>query len=148
MKISQKRYKVYEYIRDNKEITEKMSNTKNLISKLIKNDKQTEKYCNKKILEEKKEVEEAILGNHYHEKMTKREILVNEISQYIYWQTLLAVSKKIKYEEFDEEGKIAEILSRIDITKIGETKPITVDEVIIHDLEQMSKKKYLKKAVE
>ena len=80
--------------------------------------------------------------------MTKREILVNEISQYIYWQTLLAVSKKIKYEEFDEEGKIAEILSRIDITKIGETKPITVDEVIIHDLEQMSKKKYLKKAVE
>ena len=39
MKISQKRYKVYEYIRDNKEITEKMSNTKNLISKLIKNNK-------------------------------------------------------------------------------------------------------------
>ena len=148
MKISQKRYKAYEYIRDNKEITEEMSRTKNLISKLIKNDKQAEKYCNKKILEEKKEVEEAMLGNHYHENMTKREILVNEISQYIYWQTLLAVSKKIKYEEFDEEGKIAEILSRIDITKIGETKPITVDEVVIHDLEQMSKKKYLKKAVE
>ena len=110
----------------------------------MKKDKQVEEYCNRKMLEEKQEVEEAILGEHYHENMTKREILVNEISQYIYWKTLFAISKKVQYEEFNEEAKIEEILKQVDITKIGETKPITVNEVIMHDLEQISKKKYLK----
>ncbi len=144
MKESQKRYKLYECIRDNNEITEEMSNTKKLILALMKKDKQVEEYCNRKMLEEKQEVEEAILGEHYHENMTKREILVNEISQYIYWKTLFAISKKVQYEEFNEEAKIEEILKQVDITKIGETKPITVNEVIMHDLEQISKKKYLK----
>lgn len=148
MKESQKRYKVYEYIRDNEEITEEMSNTKKIILRLMKNDKETEEYCNKKILEEKQEVEEAMLGEHYHENMTKREILINEISQYIYWQTLLAVSQKVKYQEFDEETKIEEILKQVDITKIGKINSITVNEVIMHDLEQMSKKEYLKKEIE
>ena len=114
----------------------------------MKKDKQTEEYCTRKMLEEKQEIEEAMLGKHYHENMTKREILVNEISQYIYWQTLLAISKKIEYEEFSEETKIEKILKQVDITKIGETKPITVNEVIMHDLEQMSKKEYLKKVIE
>lgn len=144
MKESKKRYKIYEYIRDNDEITGEMSNTKKLTLRLTKNDKKTEEYCNKKMLEEKQEVKEAMTGEHYHENMTKREILVNEISQYIYWQTLLAISKKVKYEEFDEESKIEEILKQVDITKIEETKPITVNEVIMHDLNQMSKKEYLK----
>lgn len=147
MKELKKRYKIYEYIRDNDEITGEMSNTKKLILRLTKNDKKTEEYCNKKMLEEKQEVEEAMTGGHYHENMTKREILVNEISQYIYWQTLLAISKKVKYEEFNEESKIEEILKQVDITKIGETKPITVNEVIMHDLNQMSKKEYLKKVI-
>lgn len=148
MKESEKRYRVYEYIRDNKEITEEMSNTKKIILKLMNNNKQTEEYCNKKILEEKQEIEKAMIGEHYHENMTKREILVNEISQYIYWQTLLAVSKKIKYEDFDEENKIKEILKKVDIKKIEETKLITVNEVILHDLEQMEKKEYLKQVIE
>lgn len=147
MKESKKRYKIYEYIRDNNEIVEEMSNTKKLILRLMKNDKQTEEYCNRKMLEEKQEIEEAMMGEHYHENMTKREILVNEISQYIYWQTLLAISKKVKYEEFDEEAKIEEILKQVDITKIGERKPITINEVVTHDLEQMSKKEYLKKVI-
>ena len=148
MKKSQQRYKIYEYIRDSNEITVEMSNSKKLILRLMKNDKQTEEYCTRKMLEEKQEIEEAMLGEHYHENMTKRGILVNEISQYIYWQTLLAISKKIEYEEFSEETKIEKILKQVDITKIGETKPITVNEVIIHDLEQMSKKEYLKKVIE
>ncbi len=147
MKDSEKRYRVYEYMRDNKEITEEMSNTKKIILKLMNNDKQTEEYCNKKILEEKQEIEEAMIGEHYHENMTKREILINEISQYIYWQTLLAVSKKIKYEDFDGENKIEEILKKVDIKKIEETKLITVNEVILHDLEQMKNKEYLKKVI-
>lgn len=145
VKQSQKRYKVYEYMRDNNEITAEMSNTKKFILRLMKDDKKTEEYCNKKMLEEKQEVEEAMLGEHYHKGMTKREILVNEISQYIYWQTLLAISKKVKYEEFDEETKIEEILKQVNITKIGETEPITVNEVIMHDLEQIGKKEYLNK---
>ena len=147
MKDSEKRYRVYEYMRDNKEITEEMSNTKKIILKLMNNDKQTEEYCNKKILEEKQEIEEAMIGEHYHENMTKREILINEISQYIYWQTLLAVSKKIKYEDFDGENKIEEILKKVDIKKIEETKLITVNEVILHDLEQMKNKEYLRQVI-
>lgn len=137
-----KRYKTYEYIRDCSSITLEMSNTKKLINKLMENDEETIKYCNKKILEEKQEVEEAILGKHFHKNMTKREIIVNEISQYIYWQTIIAVSQNVSADDFDEEGKIKEILERVDILKIGEEKDITVKEVILHDLEQLKQKFY------
>lgn len=143
-KKSLKRYRIYEYIRDNCNITENMSNTKRLMIKLMEKDKETEEYCNKKILEEKREVEEAMIGKHFHKNMTKREILVNEISQYIYWLTIIAVSKKVRYEEFNEESKINEILEKVDISKIGETQPITVNEIISHDLESMEQKDYLK----
>ena len=60
------KYKLYEYIRDSKKITEQMSNTKFLITKLSENDLETLNYCKKKIKEEKKEVEEALLGIHFH----------------------------------------------------------------------------------
>lgn len=143
-KKSLKRYRIYEYIRDSCNITENMSNTKRLMIKLMEKDKETEEYCNKKILEEKREVEEAMIGKHFHKNMTKREILVNEISQYIYWLTIIAVSKKVRYEEFNEESKINEILEKVDISKIGETQPITVNEIISHDLESMEQKDYLK----
>lgn len=142
-----KRYKIYEYIRDNDRITVEMSNTKRLIVKLMQKDKETEEFCNKKINEEKIEVEEAKRGQHFHEKMTKREILVNEISQYIYWLTIVAVSKNITYEEFDVESKINKILEQIDVTNIGENKDITLEEIIKHDLEEMKKKQYLKEVI-
>ena len=145
---SLKRYKTYEYIRDNKDITCEISNTKKLILKLMLNDEETIQYCNKKMLEEKHEVEEAICGKHFHNNMTKREILVNEISQYIYWQTIIAISKNVSVNEFDEEGKIKEILRNVDISKIGEHKEITVKEVILHDLEQINKKDYLSRILE
>lgn len=144
---SLKRYKIYEYIRDNNEITTEMSNTKKLIVKLMQNDKKTEEYCNKKILEEWQEVEEAKLGKHFHKNMTKRSILVNEISQYIYWLTIVAVSKNVEYEEFNIENKINDILQKIDITKIGETKKIELEEIILHDLEEMKEKNYLKDVI-
>ena len=147
LKKSIKRYKIYEYIRDNDKITEEMSNTKNLFIKLAKHNKEAEEYCKRKMLEEKQEVEEASVGEHFHANMTKREILVNEISQYIYWQTVIAVSKNVTYEEFNVENKIKEILEQIDISKIGETKEITVEEIIEHDLEDMQGKDYLKEVI-
>ncbi len=145
---SLKRYKIYEYIRDNKDITCEISNTKKLILKLMLNDEETIQYCNRKMLEEKHEVEEAIYGKHFHNNMTKREILVNEISQYIYWQTIIAISKNVSVNEFDDEGKIKEILRNVDISRIGEQKEITVKEVILHDLEQIKKKDYLRRILE
>ena len=147
LKESLKKYRIYEYIRDSNKITVEMSNTKKIILKLMENDKETEIYCIKKILEEKQEIIEAIEGKHFHKNMTKREILINEISQYIYWQIVMAVSKNIQYEEFNEEGKIREILKNIDISKIGETETITVKEVITHDLEQMVLKDYLREVI-
>ena len=144
IKESIKRYKMYEYIRDNEKISAEMSGTKKLIIKLMKNDEETLKYCNRKMQEEKNEVKEAMIGKHHHENMTKREILVNEISQYIYWQTVIAISKSKSCEDFNEEAKIREILKEIDVSKIGEKEKITVKEVINHDLEQMEQKEYLK----
>ena len=141
-------YKIYEYIRDNNDITEKMSNTKRLLIKLMQDDREIQEFCNKKILEEKQEVEDAKAGIHFHPNMTKREILVNEISQYIYWLTIIAVSQNISYEEFDVENKIKEILSNVDIKIIGETEPITLDEIIIHDLNEMRNKEYLSEVIE
>ena len=105
MEESLKRYKLYEYIRDNKKITMQISNTKKLIVKLMQNDKETIEYCNRKMLEEKQEVEEAKIGKHIHKNMTKREILVNEISQYIYWQTIIAISKKFLMKNLMKKEK-------------------------------------------
>lgn len=142
-----KRYKIYEYIRDNRNITEEMSNTKKIIISLEKEDEEIIVFCNRKIIEERKEVEEAKTGNHFHANMTKREILVNEISQYIYWLTLIAVSKRLNYEESKIENELIEILKQIDVKNIGETKQITIEEIIKHDLDDMKTKEYLRKVV-
>lgn len=139
-----KKYKLYEYIRDSKKITEQMSNTKFLITKLIENDLETLNYCNKKIKEEKKEVEEALLGIHFHKNMSKREILINEISQYIYWQIVIAISKNVTCKEFNEEEKIKKIVDRINISNLDEKDPITVKEIVCYDLKQLTNKNYLK----
>lgn len=139
-----KRYKMYEYIRDNEKITTEMSGSKSLIIKLMKNDEEALKFCSRKMEEEKNEVEEAMIGKHHHENMTKREILINEISQYIYWQTVIAVSKRESCGDFDEETKIREILEEVNVSKISEIEPITIKEIINHDLEQMEQKEYLK----
>lgn len=144
MKEARKRYQIYEYIRDNDKITTEMSNTKDLIFKLIQRDEKIEQYCKNKVIEEKREIEEAMVGNHFHKNMTKREILINEISQYIYWLTIIAVSRYVKFEEFKEIEKINEILEKVDIAQIQEEKKITAKEIMIHDLEQMKEKMYLK----
>jgi phosphoribosyl-ATP pyrophosphohydrolase len=141
---SKKRYELYERIRDDDKITSDISNTKKLILKLMQNDNKTKEYCIKKMLEEEKEVKDAIEGKHFHQNMTKREILVNEISQYIYWQTVIAVSQKVKYEEFNEEEKIIEILKKVDIRKLGEIEDIIVKEIINHDLQSLREKEYFK----
>ena len=145
--VSMKRYGVYEYIRDNESITDKVSNTKKLIIKLMEGDSKTKEYCKGKLLEEENEMRSAMRGEHFHKDMTRREILVNEISQYFYWNTIIAISNKVTYKEFDIDRKIQKILSEIDLSKIDEKKPITLEEVIMHDLEEMSKKDYLKEVM-
>lgn len=145
--LSLKRYKIYEYIRDNEKITEKISNTKKIMINLEKGDKKTIEFCDRKKAEERKEVEEAKTGKHFHANMTKREILVNEISQYIYWLTLIAVSKRLNYEESEIENELIEVLKQINIKDIGETKQITIEEIIEHDLEDMKTKEYLNEVI-
>lgn len=142
--MKQKLISIYKYIRDNNSITKEMSKTKKIIMELMQQNKSTIEFCNKKIEEEKREIEEAKIGKHFHKNMTKREILVNEISQYIYWLTVVAIADD---KEFDADKQIKEILKDIDISKIGETKPITVEEIIEHDLEAMKSKEYLKEVI-
>ena len=72
------------------------------------------------------------------------EILVNEISQYMYWLIIMDVSRKIKYEDTKVFKKIEEIIDFIDISKIEECQNITIGEIINHDLDNMSQKEYLK----
>lgn len=138
-----KLYKIYEYIRDNDEITENLSNTKKLILSLSENNSETIEYCIRKCKEEKQEVEEAKIGKHFHKGMTKREILVNEISQYMYWLILMDISKKVKYQDTKIFEKIKEFINSIDISKIEESQEITLEEIINHDLESMKQKEYL-----
>lgn len=142
-----KRYRVYEFMRDNKKITEEISNTKKIITNLEKQDEKTIEFCNRKLFEEREEVEEAKIGKHFHKNMTKREILVNEISQYIYWLTIIEISKKVRYEDSTIEKKLNTILEQIQIETIGETNPITVEEIVKHDLEDMKTKNYLKEVI-
>lgn len=142
-----RRYHIYEIIRDSKEITIEKSNTKKIITALMQGDKKIEEFCYEKVKEERKEVEEAKIGKHYHKGVPKREILVNEISQYFYWLTLLTIAQKKTYRESKIENIICTILEEIDIRKIGEEKAITLEEVINHDLNQMNKKDYLQEVM-
>ncbi len=142
--MEEKLYKIYEYIRDENKITPNLSNTKQLILRLAENDEETIKYCIKKTKEEKQEVEDAKIGNHFHKAMTKRQILVNEISQYMYWLIIVDVSKKVKYQDTKAFEKIKQIINSIDISKIEKTRNVMLEEVINHDIENMNKKEYLK----
>lgn len=146
--MEEKIYNIYESIRDEQNITKEMSNTKKLISDLLENNSETAEYCIRKRKEERKEVEDAKIGNHFHKGMTKRQILVNEISQYMYWLIIIDVSKKIKYEDTQVFKKIKKIINSIDISEIEETKNVTLDEVIAHDLDNMIQKEYLKCVIE
>ena len=47
-----KRYKIYEFIRDNENITEEISNTKRILINLEKENEKTIEFCNKKVIEE------------------------------------------------------------------------------------------------
>lgn len=140
-------YKVYEHIRDDENVTSSLSNTKKIMLELLENNSETLEYCIKKSQEEFREVEEAKFGKHFHEGMTKREILVNEISQYMYWLIIMDVSKKVSYENTKVFEKIEQIIYTIDVSKIEENENITLEEVISHDLESMSNKEYLKHVV-
>ena len=137
--MKKKLYKIYEYIRDNAEITAQMSSTKKLLQSF-----DSLEYCEKKREEEKKEVNDASVGNHFHEGMTKREILVNEISQYMYWLIIIDVLKNVKYENTEVFEEIDKIIESIDILKIGESQEITLEEVIEHDFESMRQKEYIR----
>ena len=61
---SLKKYRIYEYIRDNNNITAEISNSKKLILGLMAKNKEIIEYCERKLLEEKHEVEDAIEGKH------------------------------------------------------------------------------------
>ena len=117
--MKEKLYKIYEYIRDNAEITAQMSSTKKLLQSF-----DSLEYCEKKREEEKKEVNDASVGNHFHVGMTKREILVNEISQYMYWLIIIDVLKNVKYENTEVFEEIDKIIESIDILKIGDRKSV------------------------
>lgn len=146
--MEEKIYEIYEYIRDTNTVTKEISSSKKLMLSLLENNSETIEYCIRKSKEERKEVEDAKIGKHFHKGMTKRQILVNEISQYMYWLIIIDVSKKIKYEDTQVFKKINEIINSIDISEIKETKNVTLDEVITHDLENMSQKEYLKCVIE
>lgn len=145
--MKRKIYRIYEYIRDDKSITLNLSNTKKIMLELLDSNEKTLEYCIKKSQEEFKEIEEAKIGNHFHEGMTKREILVNEISQYMYWLIIIDVSKKVSYENTKVFEKIEQIINSIDVSKIEENESITLEEVISHDLENMAQKEYLKNII-
>lgn len=146
--MEEKIYEIYEYIRDTNTVTKEISSTKKLMLSLLENNSETIEYCIRKSKEERKEVEDAKIGKHFHKGMTKREILVNEISQYMYWLIIIDVSKKIKYEDTQVFKKIKRIINSIDISEIEETKNVTLDEVIAHDLDNMIQKEYLKCVIE
>lgn len=146
--MEEKIYEIYEYIRDTNTVTKEISSTKKLMLSLLENNSETIEYCIRKSKEERKEVEDAKIGKHFHKGMTKREILVNEISQYMYWLIIIDVSKKIKYEDTQVFKKIKKIINSIDISEIEETKNVTLDEVIAHDLDNMIQKEYLKCVIE
>ncbi len=142
-----KLYKIYEYIKNTKSITKEISSTKKFMLELVSGNIETLKYCQNKMNEELCEVKDAMEGKHFHENMSKREILVNELSQYMYWQIVLDVSQNVSYENTKVFENMRNIIEKIDVSKLGETKKITLDEVVEHDLESMRKKKYLSEVV-
>lgn len=134
------RYQAYEYLRD-MESDELISNTKKILTELKEGNKNTKEYCLRKMNEEWEEVKAAYKGEHFHEGMTSREILVNEMQQYLYWVTLLCVANKDGYSKNNLLGVAVENINNV----LKSAQDIVFDDVIKADINQMKEKKYFEK---
>jgi len=73
--------------------------TYELLKKIKRSDKITIKKCYKKMIEEENEAEGVILGIHSDKKYNRKDTMINETSQFLYWPTLLAVGNNVAYND-------------------------------------------------
>lgn len=168
-------YKMYEHLRDN-DFSE--SGSSQLMRKIMQGDySHSISKCMRKMKEEQEEAREAVRGKHVHEGQTKRETVINEIQQSIYWPTLIAVAQRVTYPQIDYSGSMMKGFRWTPVIKEeleGRTKIVTVlngvaydggwllneynmdnpssiispSDIPLHDLKQMHEKAYLRQFLE
>ncbi len=89
-------YSAYEYLRDLK--TPVPSSSYSLLKRIESGDPNAILGCVTKMIEERDELVEAAHGAHCHNGETKKEIVLTELQQSIYWPILIAVGNHIPYE--------------------------------------------------
>jgi hypothetical protein len=115
-------YGAYEYLRDLPH--EVPSATQALLRQLGKGEAEALLFAVKKMLEEQEEVRLVLAGRHTHEGQSRRETLINELQQFLYWPCLIAVGRGVPYEvirlpEFLERGLNGQEPAKQDVDEGG-----------------------------
>jgi hypothetical protein len=118
--------------------------------------------CRDKVVEEHREMRAAERGEHHHPGQSRRETLLNEAQQYLYWATLMALTCRGDLEPTGE-GPVPMPGPRLDLRGVDLLLPavrevaeavrrynerfpddnVDVREVLLVDLRQMAEKDYL-----
>ncbi len=140
------------------------SSTRRLLERLRAGDEEALRHCRTKGTEERKELQAARQGNHHHEGQSRRETMLNEAQQSLYWTFLPVAARGVPFEEVIREGWLPTAepsdpergdiqLLALAIQNVAlsvqvynrrfPAERIDVREVALADLRQMAKKDYL-----
>jgi hypothetical protein len=147
-------YGAYEYLASDA-CTGVDSGTRRILERLRGADEAALLSCGCKLIEEHRELKAAEQGNHDHPGQSRRETLINEAQQVLYWATLLVVARGVPFDATLPAGTDSsdgEILARIrssvteSVRLYNDRFPdecVEVREVALADLRQMAQKDYL-----
>jgi hypothetical protein len=141
------RYGAYEYLAS-EACAGVDSGTRRLLDRLRREDEAARMNCALKLQEERRELREAEQGEHRHPGQTRRETLLNEAQQVLYWATLPVVATGGSNPEPHGADLLATALQRVaeTVRLYNEHFPgdkVELREVALADLRQMAEKDYL-----
>jgi hypothetical protein len=155
-------YAAYEYLAS-EACAGRESGTRRMLERLRAGDEEARRRCWLKSQEEQQELEQAREGKHHHPDQTRRETMLNEAQQSLYWVILPAVARGVVFDEVIREGWLptwtigAErhevVMLAMALHGVARSvqmynhhfpaEAIDVREVALADLRQMAEKDYL-----
>lgn len=140
-------YATYEYLAS-EACAGAESSTRRLLEAVRRGDADVMLRCFAKLLEEQAEVDGVIEGRHAHEGQTRRETMLNELQQSLYWAFVLAVGRGVSADEAFASGVVHQamrfVADRVErYNRAHPDEAISEREVALADLRQMASRPHL-----
>jgi hypothetical protein len=124
------------------------SSTRGLLEAVRRGDADVMLRCFAKLLEEQGEVDGVIEGWHVHQGQSRRETMLNECQQSLYWAFVLTVGRRVPVDGAIGSGVLGQAMRFVAdrVEKFNRAYPgeaVSAREVALADLRQMSARPYL-----